>query len=102
VATGGQSQVTLNWSGFSDAGSGMGSYRLYYSSTDYPDLHAGVKIYEGAATSFVHRGLPNGATCFYRVYAVDKVGNISAGAPATARTLGTSMDYLLLLLEEVN
>jgi hypothetical protein len=72
--------VALTWSGGSDAGSGIQTYGLYYSASGYPTAATGTKIYEGTALSFIHQGLPNGKTCYYRLYAVDEVGNVSSGA----------------------
>lgn len=83
----GNSQVTLNWSGFTDTLSGIGSYRIVYSTGGYPpySCSTGTSIYSGTDTSFVHTGRTNGTTYSYRVCGIDKAGNISAGATASVR-----------------
>jgi hypothetical protein len=45
-------------------------------------------------------GLPNGATCYYLLFALDKAGNVSAGVPAQANTKAAFTEHLLLLLDE--
>ena len=97
TAAPGNQKVTLTWAGFSDAGSGIQTYRLYYSATGYPTAATGNKIYEGSALTFVHQGLANGKPAYYRLYAVDKAGNVSTGATATA-TPRAQLPFLELLL----
>ena len=98
TAAPGNKQVALSWSGFSDAGSGLQSYQLYYSATAIPTPATGTKIYEGTALSFAHPGLTNGTACYYRLCAVDKVGNVSLGATANATLKVTALPFLELLL----
>ena len=80
-------QVLLAWSGATDAMTGIVGYKLVALAG--PTLPAaacttGTVIYTGAATSYVHTGLVNGATWAYRVCALDAAGNTSAGATTTA------------------
>ena len=83
-ASAGSSQVSLIWSGFSDA-SGIASYKLVYSTTSTPSsCSSGTPIYSGTGTSYTHTGLTNGTTYYYRVCATDTAGNVSSGATANA------------------
>ena len=100
TATPGRQQVTLKWSGFSDATSGIQSYQLFYSPTEYPTAATGTKIYEGVETTFEHKGMTNGKPCYYRLCAVDKAGNVSTGATAAATPkAGGALVFLNLLLD---
>jgi hypothetical protein len=83
----GDTQVTLNWSGFSDAGSGIDSYRVVFAtgSTAPWSCTAGTLLPACTATPCVHTGLTNGTSYSYRVCATDKTGNMSTGATRTAR-----------------
>jgi hypothetical protein len=84
TGTPGNTQVTLNWSGFSDALSGIGSYKVVYSTRSAPrSCSRGTTIYTGSDTSYPHTGLINGTTYGYRVCAIDKAGNMSRGATTT-------------------
>jgi hypothetical protein len=86
TATPGNTQVTLNWSGFSDAESGIDSYKVVYAANSAPySCSSGTAIYTGADTSYPHTGLTNGTTYGYRVCATDKTGNMSSGETAAAR-----------------
>jgi hypothetical protein len=88
TATGENQQVTLTWSGFSDALSGIASYTVVYSTTGVPSsCSSGTPIYSGANTSYVHTGLTSGTAYSYRVCATDGAGNVSTGAIANAMTL---------------
>ncbi len=85
TATAGNGRAVLTWSGFSDGGSGIAGYTLVSSSLAPPaGCAAGTTLYSGAAATFTTTGLTNGGVYYYRVCAVDLVGNISAGATATA------------------
>ena len=46
-------------------------------------------LYQTGDTSFTHQNLQKGKRYYYRVVAMDHVGNVSAGATAQARTKGT-------------
>ncbi|MBI4689198.1 MAG: hypothetical protein HY754_02855, partial [Nitrospirae bacterium] len=86
-ATAGDAQISLNWSGFSDATSGLSSYKVVYStsSTAQPSsCSSGTSIYSGSNTSYTHSSLTKCATYYYRVCAVDNASNTSTGATANA------------------
>ena len=85
TATEGNTTVALNWSGFSDDGSGIGSYRLSYNTAGEPaSCDSGTLIYSGANTSYTHTGLTNGTQYHYRLCATDNAGNTSTGKTAVA------------------
>jgi uncharacterized repeat protein (TIGR02543 family) len=85
AATPGPAQNSLSWSGFSDTGSGVASYRLVFDTSGSPaDCTAGTQIYSGIGTSYPHAGLVNGTAYYYRVCAVDNAGNTSPGTTALA------------------
>jgi len=87
VAGPGNTQVSLSWSGFTDAHSGIASYRVMSQANTPPSsCTVGVEVYRGSATTAVHQGLANGLTFGYRVCAFDNAGNVSSGATATSRT----------------
>ena len=88
----GDSQVSLNWSGFSDAGSGIVAYSLVFSTSDSPpDCSKGTKVFSGTGTSYVrYTQSTNKAMYLYRVCAADKAGNISSGATSSATPQGSS------------
>jgi hypothetical protein len=82
----GNTQVTVNWAGFSDAESGIESYKVVYATSYAPySCSSGTALYTGTDTSYPHIGLTNGTTYGYRVCAIDKTGNMSSGATAAAR-----------------
>jgi hypothetical protein len=89
TATPGTARVSLGWSRFSDAMSGLSAttpYRLVYSTSAYPATWCtnGTPIFVGAAAQFEHQNLVAGTRYFYRLCASDKAGNVSTGAVGTA------------------
>jgi len=78
--------LALVWSGFTDALSGVASYRLVFATGSVPSSCAtGTLLYSGAGGSFTHAGLASGTTYFYRVCATDGAGNTSAGVTVSAK-----------------
>jgi subtilisin family serine protease len=78
-------QNVLSWSGFSDARSGIGSYKVVASSSAAPaSCGTGTVVYAGAETSYTHSSLTNGTTYHYRVCALDRAANVSPGATKSA------------------
>jgi len=94
-ATAGNAQISLSWSGFSDATSGIGSYKLVYSTGGYPNASctSGNQIYSGTNTSYTHTTLTNGTTYYYRVCAIDNAQNTSLGITANATPAGTQSSW---------
>ena len=89
TATAGTALVTLVWSRFSDATSGLSTttpYRLVYGTTASPAAGCanGTPIFVGAAAQFQHQGLVPGTRYFYRICAIDRAGNVSTGVTASA------------------
>ena len=84
TAAPGDTQLTLNWSGFTDAGgSGITGYQAVYQGGSAPwACSAGTPVpgYAGTATTLVHTGLVNGTSYGYRICAIDAAGNVSTGA----------------------
>jgi len=74
--------TTISWTGFKDPTSGIASYRLVAAVGGAPVncTTSGSLLYSGTATSFKTVALSAGTT--FRVCAVDKAGNTSAGAVA--------------------
>ncbi|MFO0600561.1 MAG: S8 family serine peptidase [Myxococcaceae bacterium] len=79
VATG---SMTLTWSGFSDATSGVVKYRLVQalSATAPASCTTGTVLYEGTALKFVVSGVTKGQARSFRLCAIDAVGLTSSGA----------------------
>ena len=58
TATPGHEKVNLNWSGFSDATSGLKDYKLVFSTAGTPSSCSdGTEIYSGTNTSYLHTPL---------------------------------------------
>ena len=85
TAVAGRAQVTLNWSGFNDALSGIAGYRLVYNTGSAPaSCSAGTLIYSDTGTSYLHTNLIPGTRYYYRLCAQDKAGNTSTGVRVNA------------------
>jgi hypothetical protein len=79
--------VNLAWSGFSDATSGVASYRVVFNrggNSAPSNCASGTVAYTGPLTSFAHTGLTTGTKYNYRVCAADNAGNLSAGTKFSA------------------
>jgi hypothetical protein len=80
--------ATLVWSGAKDAGSGVASYKLVSSLGSAPrDCAAGTQLSAGTAVSYKTAALPIGTT-YFRLCAIDNVGNFSAGVTVSAKVTG--------------
>jgi uncharacterized lipoprotein NlpE involved in copper resistance len=83
------SGFTLNWSGFSDATSGMASYKLVRGTTLPAASCTGAAIAMPADVDTTYTdtdpSLKVGTTYFYRLCALDKAGNISTGATTSMK-----------------
>lgn len=89
TATPGVGQMTLSWSGFADAMSGLRStnrYKVVKSTSSYPSPQCtdGVQIYLNTGTSTTDTGIVKDTNYYYRICAYDNVGNVSAGSTVTA------------------
>jgi len=81
----GSSQVSLSWSGSIDAESGIKSYKLVYNTGGFPvSCSDGTQAYSGTNKAYIHKGLDNNTTYYYRLCAKDNAGNISTGVTASA------------------
>jgi subtilisin family serine protease len=77
--------ATLTWVGATDAVSGVASYKLVSSTVSAPsNCTSGTQLYAGTDKSFKTGTLPTGTT-YFRLCAIDNVGNISAGVVASAK-----------------
>lgn len=76
--------ATLAWSGFADAGSGVASYKLVSSTSALANCSRGTLRYAGSERWFRTAKLPTGIS-YFRVCAIDKVGNISAGVASSVK-----------------
>jgi hypothetical protein len=86
TATPSTGQVELSWTGFQDAGLGIASYTVVYSTTTTPSsCTTGTVAYSGPASTFTHTGLTDGTTYYYRICTTDEAGNSSTGIPISAR-----------------
>lgn len=84
LVTEGNSEILLNWFGFTDPG-GIAAYKLVYDTSPVPvNCSGGTILYsDGLNTSFLHTtGLVPGTTYYYRVCAADNAGNLSSGTTA--------------------
>jgi subtilisin family serine protease len=90
AATAGPARLTLSWTAASDTGSGLAGYKLVATpGTLAPatGCSTGTTLFSGLATSFVHT-VEARSTWSYRLCAVDRAGNISAGSTKTATAGG--------------
>ena len=94
----GDTQTSLSWDGFSDAGSGIAAYTLVFGIGSVPSCALGTLLYTGTDTSYTHTGLAVGVPYFYRACATDNAGNISLGVKApvnlTAKISGSGSGTL--------
>jgi hypothetical protein len=98
IATPRVGAVNLTWSGFSDATSGLKTYRLYHGTSGLPSS-AGDPIFQGTDLSFTQTGLDLKQAHYYRLVAEDLAGNISPGVTAqTGAAKAKNLPFLFLLL----
>ena len=90
TATGGASQVVLDWT----AVSGATSYTVYWGSATGVSSSS-TSITSVSTDSYTHTGLNDGTTYYYKVAAVDSAGTgmLSSEVNATTFTTGGSGDY---------
>ncbi|HDP36480.1 MAG TPA: prepilin-type N-terminal cleavage/methylation domain-containing protein [Candidatus Atribacteria bacterium] len=85
----GNAQVSISWTVASDSGSGLATsdtYKLVFSTSSSPTINctSDTQIYTGTSTSYLHSGLTNDITYYYRVCAKDAVNNMSTGSTASS------------------
>lgn len=76
--------VSLAWKGFTDAGSGIASYRVAAATSATAPSSCATAVYTGSGLAFTHTGLTAGTTYSYRICAVDNAGNSSTGVAISA------------------
>ena len=78
-------QIQLDWAGFSDATSGITSYKLVRGATLPAASCTGTAIFTPAATDTTYTDTGSqGMNYYYRLCAVDNAGNTSTGATTPA------------------
>src|SRR5688572_4327638 len=83
TATGGDGQVSLNWTNPSDPD--FANVQIERSTTGFPPTPgSGTTVYVGAGTSFTDTGVVNGTTYYYSAFARDTSNNTSSSAQASA------------------
>ena len=85
TATGGASQVVLDWT----AVSGASSYTVYWGSATGVSSSS-TAITSVSTDSYTHTGLDNGTTYYYKVAAVDSAGTGMLSSEVNATTSSTS------------
>lgn len=83
------SRLDITWSVSTDAQSGLGGYRIY-SATSSGGTYTLLDTLSRASLSYSHTGLSASTTRWYRVLAVDAVGNVSAQSTAVSGTTQTA------------
>ena len=82
LATAGDAQVALNWAApTSNGGAAITGYKIYRGTVPGGETFTGITV---AGTSHTDTGLTNGTTYFYKVSAVNVVGEGSLSAEASA------------------
>jgi len=86
TATGSDSTAHFEWSGFSDSGSGIASYKLVGSTTSAPSsCSSGTTLWAGTGSAADVTGLTNGSTYYVRLCAIDAAGKMSSGKTGSVR-----------------
>lgn len=85
VTRSGGGALRVAWTGFSDANSGIATYKVVAAlgATAPANCTSGTTVCSTASTECTHSGLTNGAPVAYRVCAADVAGNLSTGVTAS-------------------
>lgn len=86
TATPEDQKIDLTWNNPTD--DDFQKVLIRFSTTDYPNIEDGTKIYEGTGQSKSHTGLTNGKRYYYSGFTRDTTGNWS-GAAHTSAVAGT-------------
>jgi hypothetical protein len=78
-ATLGATAGTFSWSGLTDSGAGIASYKLMIAESAIPSGCPGKAAYEGPALTGMVKSLVAKKTYYVRLCATDNIGNTSAG-----------------------
>lgn len=81
TASGGTNKITISW----NAVSGATAYTIYWAATSGVTTASGITM-PSVGASYIHRGLPSAATCYYIVTARNSSGESSASEQASAAT----------------
>lgn len=76
--------IALSWSGFTDTGTGIASYRVVHSAGTTAPACTASPTWTGTGTEATISGLTNGVPYAFRICATDQVGNIGTGVPLSA------------------
>lgn len=79
--------LQLDWTGFSDAVSGIKEYNLYHSLTAIPTSCSGELLYTGSGSTYTHSSLTAGTLHYYRICATDNALNTTTGVTARAKAI---------------
>ena len=91
AATAGNSQVSLSWSApSSDGGSIITGYNIYRGVVSGGEGPTPIATVSGATMSYTDTGLANDVTYYYKVTAVNSIGESVASNEATATPTSTS------------
>src|SRR5439155_1549907 len=83
--------IAANWSGFSDAGSGIASYQWAIGTTaGGTNLQEFTNVGNVTSASASGLSLSNGTKYYVNVKALDKVGNVSSAASSNGVTVDTT------------
>lgn len=94
-ASSGDTQVTLNWSAPSDNRSEITDYKIYRSTISNTEIY--LANVGSAATSYIDTGLTNGTTYYYKVSAINSIGeavlsNEASSSPSACGSATTVTD----------
>ncbi|MGI0094609.1 MAG: fibronectin type III domain-containing protein, partial [Nitrosotalea sp.] len=91
TATAGNSQILLSWTApSSDGGSAITGYRIYRGIVSGGEGTTSIATVSGSTLSYTDTGLTNGVTYFYKVTAVNSVGESVSSNEASATPVVTA------------
>lgn len=88
TATATSGGASLSWTTFTDATSGLSSYKVVYgTSNPASTCSTGTVAYTGSGTSTTVSGLTTGSKVYFRVCGIDVAGNTGTGATGSVTVL---------------